>query len=46
MTYPPDPDDPDSPAATGVRPFLQHPPPAGAVLGGPAAGPAGRSAAR
>src|SRR5436305_1549102 len=26
MKYPPDPDDPEHPAATGVRPFLSQPP--------------------
>jgi hypothetical protein len=36
MTYPPDPDDPDLPAAPGVRPFLQQSSPAARLRPPPA----------
>jgi hypothetical protein len=47
MTFPPDPDDPENPAAPGVRPFLQQgtssaaryrPPPPGKAADGPPPG--------
>ena len=40
MRYPADPDDPDHPAATGVRPFLRPGPGAGYTPAPPAPGPA------